>query len=422
MTTSHSQLIHLPVSLPIALKIDYCEALGLGRQADPQRPEGGAHALARFGHRLLGQADDGEGRDTPRHVDQDVDVLDLDAPESHGADVGDQIFHQGLSAGGSPGLDRVPDPGLEANAVESVDLLQAGRRGDVDLGHIIADHVDPGEDDSPLLEGRTDGLANLLVAGRKSRRNRDAADVHVRTRLALGRDPIERPDRLALDEDDPFVAPADLGNIALDDNRLAVEPGVHFQERLEIFVAGSDVKNAGAAVAVDGLEDDVAVFDPEFVDQARLRSDQGRRHEFAEMGDEKLLGRVADVEGIVDDQGLGVDVLQEVGGGDVGHVEGRILAHENHVHQRQVEFLHLPQAKVVAFLAADRQGAREGGETAAPEGQATGEVMVERVATVLGLERQGKGAVGVDVDRLDGIHLDGDGEAHHGPRGQLRRR
>jgi hypothetical protein len=32
--------------------------------------------------------------------------------------------------------------------------------------------------------------------------------------------------------------------------------------------------------------------------------------------------------------------------------------------------------------------------------------MVEAVAAGLALKRQGEGAVGVDIDRLDGIHLD----------------
>jgi Uma2 family endonuclease len=43
-------------------------------------------------------------------------------------------------------LDRVPDAALETDAVEPVDLLQAGRRGHVDLRQPAADHVDADED------------------------------------------------------------------------------------------------------------------------------------------------------------------------------------------------------------------------------------------------------------------------------------
>src|SRR6185369_9770221 len=43
---------------------------------------------------------------------------------------------------GPSGLDGIPDPPLQADAVEAVDLLKARGRGDVDLGHVIPDHVD----------------------------------------------------------------------------------------------------------------------------------------------------------------------------------------------------------------------------------------------------------------------------------------
>ena len=57
------------------------------------------------------------------------------------------------------------------------------------------------------------------------------------------------------------------------------------------------------------------------------------------MGDEQLLRRVADMDRIVDHQGLRMDVLQQMGGGDVGHVEGRVLAHQDDVHGRQIDRL-----------------------------------------------------------------------------------
>src|SRR5258707_14855709 len=49
----------------------------------------------------------------------------------------------GLAAAGvEAALDGVPDVALQRDAIEAVDLLQAGRRGDVDLGQVVADHVD----------------------------------------------------------------------------------------------------------------------------------------------------------------------------------------------------------------------------------------------------------------------------------------
>src|SRR5688572_10259328 len=45
-------------------------------------------------------------------------------------------------------LDRVPDARGEVDPVEAVDLLDARRRGDVDLGEVLADHVDADEDEA----------------------------------------------------------------------------------------------------------------------------------------------------------------------------------------------------------------------------------------------------------------------------------
>jgi hypothetical protein len=44
-----------------------------------------------------------------------------------------------------------------------------------------------------------------------------------------------------------------------------------------------------------------------------------------------FLGRVADRGGIVDHQRLALDPLEQVGGGDVAEVEGRVLAHQHDV-------------------------------------------------------------------------------------------
>ncbi len=55
-------------------------------------------------------------------------------------------------------FDGVPDVGFDADPVEAVDLLDAGRRGHVDLGHEAADHVDADEDEAALGERRADGV------------------------------------------------------------------------------------------------------------------------------------------------------------------------------------------------------------------------------------------------------------------------
>ena len=61
-----------------------------GDAARRQRQAGGdqrrAHALARFGHRLVGQADDVEGRQAGRDLHLHVDGAGLDALERHRGD------------------------------------------------------------------------------------------------------------------------------------------------------------------------------------------------------------------------------------------------------------------------------------------------------------------------------------------------
>ena len=54
---------------------------------------------------------------------------------------------------------------------------------------------------------------------------------------------------------------------------------------------------------------------------------------------------------IIHHQGLGVNTLQDMGCGDIGHVEGRILAHQDHIEFGQVNHLFGTQGRVIATLA-----------------------------------------------------------------------
>src|SRR5262245_37996774 len=102
-------------------------------------------------------------------------------------------------------LDRVPDLGFDLGTVEAVDLLDTGRRGDIDLGHIIADHVDADEDETALLELRPNRLADFVLALCKFAFHRLAADMHVGARFARSRNAIDRTRGLAVDQDDALV-------------------------------------------------------------------------------------------------------------------------------------------------------------------------------------------------------------------------
>jgi hypothetical protein len=60
-----------------------------GRQRQADGAQGGAHPLARFGDRLVGQADHGERRQPGDQMHLDIDVDHIDALKCHGVDAGD---------------------------------------------------------------------------------------------------------------------------------------------------------------------------------------------------------------------------------------------------------------------------------------------------------------------------------------------
>ncbi len=107
-----------------------------------------------------------------------------------------------------------------------------------------------------------------------------------------------------------------------------------------------------------------------------------------------------------------MDPLQEIGGGDVGHVEGRVLAHQHHVELREVTHLGLAQGVMVALHGPQVQRLPTPQDPAILQRQPVGTVMPQRVASALGFHHHQEGGVGLDVDPLDGIHLDGDLERH----------
>jgi hypothetical protein len=62
-----------------------------GRQRQPRGDQRGAHSLAGFRHRLVGEADDGEADIAAGKLDLHVDGAGLDALESYGCDPHDHV-------------------------------------------------------------------------------------------------------------------------------------------------------------------------------------------------------------------------------------------------------------------------------------------------------------------------------------------
>ena len=161
---------------------------------------------------------------------------------------------------------------------------------------------------------------------------------------------------------------AHFREIALGDDRFAIEIGEHFKQRAQILVTGLDVKHPGAAIAEQRLDDDVLVFIAEGMNLGPVIGDQGRRHQAVEMGDEKLFRRITDMSRVVDHQGLWVDMLKHMRRGDIGHVEGRVLAHQHHIHvAREIIDRSLSQSEMIPLNPAHRQWSRLGGDPAVLE-------------------------------------------------------
>ena len=107
-----------------------------------------------------------------------------------------------------------------------------------------------------------------------------------------------------------------------------------------------------------------------------------------------------------------MDALQEMGRGDVGEIEGRILAHEHRIHRRQIDPLGRAQGEVIALHVARLDGLRHGDHLAVAQGQAVGRVVQHPMPPPLGFEQQRKARIAGDLDAADMIHLDRDGEGH----------
>src|SRR5690606_19162302 len=157
-------------------------------------------------------------------------------------------------------LDRVPDHRGDVGAAEALDLADAGGGGDVDLGEVVADDVDADKDHVELLEARADGCADLALARGQLAELGPAAHMQVGAGLAFGGNTVDGTDRLAIHDDDALVALADFGEIALHHEGFAEGLLEQLEQRGEVVAALFDEEHAGPAIAVERLDDDVAVL------------------------------------------------------------------------------------------------------------------------------------------------------------------
>ena len=120
-----------------------------------------------------------------------------------------------------------------------------------------------------------------------------------------------------------------------------------------------------------------------------------------------------------------MDVFEQMGRGDVGHIERRVLAHQHDIHGGEIEPHRFAEFVVGAACAFDGDRADECKEPLLPpftltpdafaQRQVADLVVPQRVAATLGLQHQRERRIGVDVDVFDRVHLDRDLQcARHG--------
>ena len=103
-----------------------------------------------------------------------------------------------------------------------------------------------------------------------------------------------------------------------------------------------------------------------------------------------------------------MNAFQQVGRGDVGHVEWRILAQMDDIHGRQIDTFRRGQREMVTLDVAQLHLFDGGVNLAVAHGETVRRVVEQPVSACLRLKAHGEGGVTGDVDAGDMIHLDRD--------------
>ena len=277
---------------------------------------------------------------------------------------------------------------------------------------MIVDDVDADEQQATRAQRRADGFTDFAFARRQIGGARGAATHHVGTQIVRRGHAIHRACEFAVDQNDAFVALLDFRQEALDHPRFAEGHREHVVERSEIHVLRQDAKHRRAAVAVQWLHHHRAVLGAKGVDLVEITRDQRRRHQLGKVEHEQLFRRIAHARRIVDHQRLGVNSLEEMRAGDVGEIERRILPQQHHVERREIGPLRFAERVVIADLVADGERLHRCDDVLSVQGKLIRGVVGEDVAAPLRLQQEGECGIAAHIDARDGIHLDGDFQAH----------
>ena len=124
----------------------------------------------------------------------------------------------------------IPNPLGNIFPAEAFHFPDARRARHVDFGHVVADHVDAGEDEAAFFEFWADGFADFVFALGEGRRCRRSTHMHVGAVFAVGGDAVDGAGHFTIDQNDAFVACTHLRQIGLRDEGFLEHLGEEFEQ------------------------------------------------------------------------------------------------------------------------------------------------------------------------------------------------
>src|SRR5690606_9700216 len=227
----------------------------------------------------------------------------------------------------------------------TVDLPGAGGAGDIDFGEVVADDVKAGKENTFFPQNRADAVGNFQIPLAQRLHHTGAASGEIAATLPRCRYAGEAiGHRSAVDHQNALVAVGNLGKVFLRHDGSGAVQGQGFDNDAEIGVPFLDVKNGGAAHAVEGFENNVAVVAEKGFKALGIAAHQHRGAEGGKAGGKDLFIAVAKALGFIDHQRPPLfGGLKNIRGVNILAVERWVFAHQDHIQAFQWPFLRVPE-------------------------------------------------------------------------------
>ena len=229
--------------------------------------------------------------------------------------------------------------------------------------------------------------------------------MHVRPRFACGRNTVDGANGGAVDQNDPLIALRDVRQKLLGDQRLAVDTSEKLVQRSQIAIIGAKAEHTRTAISIKRLEDHIAMLGLKRLERFKIARNRGGRGQLWEIQNQKLFWVVAHPKRIVDDQRPGVDPVQKMRRGDVGHIKWRILTEPYNIEIFEIDRTLGAKVNVIALHASHGEIMPARCDIACLIGKLIRRIVEKPVPARLRLFSQTKRAVSIDINLSNRIHL-----------------